>query len=170
MWAPAVRSPETAFAAYGLAVRITQDERRAVGCLELARRQAPGETGAAFLRRVRSVARLHRAAPPDAATALRPPALADVAYGEWAVLERVALRGMTLTEAAAALEIERGEALRRLSRGLRAARGCLSRDGYSGDDAQAAGDDVLGVDLASRGLDDPPRDRQAQPAAAADLG
>ena len=84
---------------------------------------------------------------------------------EWAVLERVALRGMSVTEAADALGIERREALRLLHRGMLAAGGCLSGERQAGDDAQAVGLDVLGVDLAAGGLDDPARDRQPEPAA-----
>ena len=59
-----------------------------------------------------------------------------MSYPEWAVLERVALRGMTVTEAAAALGIDRGEALRLLHRGMLAAGGCLSGERQAGDDAQ----------------------------------
>jgi hypothetical protein len=165
MWAPAVRTPELALAAYGLALRITQDETQAVATLESVTRLAPEVDGAVFLRRVRRAARFRRTAAPDPATAPRPPALSDVSYAEWGVLERVALRGMTVGEAAAALRIERGEALRLLHRGMLAAGGCLSGDRQARGDAQAAGLDVLGGDLAAGGLHDPARDGQPQAAA-----
>src|SRR5262245_51310927 len=166
MRATAVRSSELAFAAYGLALRITRDEQKALASLETATLLSPDATGAAFLRRVRNAARLRRVAP-DPATAPRPPALAGVALPEWTVLERVAHRGMSVTEAAEALGIERCEALRLLDRGLRAAGDCLggkSGEGQPGGDAQAVRRDVLGLDLAAGGLDDPTRDRKPEPA------
>src|SRR5262249_44571844 len=142
MKAPAVRSSELAFAAYGLALRITQDEEQALSTLESVTRLSPDATGAVFLRRVRRAARFRRPGPPDPATAPRPQALSDVSYPEWGVLERVALRGMTVTEAAAALGIERGEALRRLHGGMLAAGGCLSGNRQVRDDPQTMGLDV----------------------------
>jgi hypothetical protein len=164
MKAPAVRSSELAFAAYGLALRITRDEEQALATLDSVARLSPEATGAVFLRRVRRAARYRRVAP-DPATAPRPPALSDVSYPEWGVLERVALRGMSVTEAAAALGIERSEALRLLHRGMLAAGGCLGH-GEAGGDAQAVGLDVLGGDLASGGVHDPAGDREPEPAAA----
>src|SRR5262245_23230021 len=164
MGASAVRSSELAFAAYGLALRITQDEEQAVATLESVTRLAPEVDGAVFLRRVRRAARFRRAAAPEPATAPRPQALSDVSYPEWGVLERVALRGMTVTEAAAALGIERGEALRLLHRGMLAAGGCLSGGREARGDAQAVGLDVLGGDLAAGGLHDPAPDRQSEAA------
>ena len=165
MKAPAVRSTELAFAAYGLALRITRDEEEALATIDSVARLSPEATGAVFLRRVRRAARFRRAVP-DPVTAPRPQALSDVSYPEWGVLERVALRGMTVTEAAAALSIERGEALRLLHRGMVAAGGCLSRERQPGDDAQAVGLDVLGGDLASGRGHDPAGDREPEPAAA----
>ena len=64
MRASAVRSPELAFAAYGLALRITQDEEEAVATLDSVARLSPEATGAVFLRRVRSAARFRRARRP----------------------------------------------------------------------------------------------------------
>src|SRR5262245_34160936 len=126
MQAPAVRSTELAYAAYGVALRITQDADRALASMNAAAPGTPGDSAAAFLRRVRHAARLRRGTAPDPATAPRPPAFADVAYAEWSVLERVALRGMSITEAGAAVGVDRREALRRLHRGMLAAGGCLS--------------------------------------------
>src|SRR5262245_21439399 len=121
MSAPAVLTSELARAAYGLAYRITRNEERAVASLESAARVTHDASAAGFLRGVRRAARLRRAFALDAVTAPRPPALSDVSYPEWAVLERVALRGMSVTEAADALGIERREALRLLNRGMLAA-------------------------------------------------
>jgi hypothetical protein len=166
MKATAVRSSELAFAAYGVALRITRDEERAVASVESAGPAPGGATAAAFLHRVRRAARLRRVAPPAAATEPRPPALANVSYREWAVLERVALRGMSVTEAAAAIGIDRREALRLLHCGMLAAGDSLSGERQAGHDPQAVGLDVLGADLAAGGLDDPSRDRQAQSATA----
>src|SRR5262245_33751963 len=165
MGASAVRSSELAFAAYGLALRITQDEEQAVATLESVTRLAPEVDGAVYLRRVRRAARFRRSAAPDPDTAPRPQALSDVSYPEWGVLERVALRGMTISEAAAALGIERGEALRLLHRGMLAAGGCLSRGGQARGDAQTVGLEVLGADVSAGRLRDPAGDRQAQAAA-----
>jgi len=135
MGGPGVRSPEFALAAYGLALRITRDEDQAVAALESVTRLAPGVEGAAFLRRVRRAARLRRTAAPGPAAAPRPRALSDVSSPEWGVLEGVALRGMTVTEAAAALGVERRDALRLLHRGMVTARGCLSGGRHAGGDA-----------------------------------
>jgi hypothetical protein len=165
MSATAVQTPDLALAAYGLALRITRDEERAVASVESAARSTSEGAGNVFLRRVRRAARARRVITPDTATAPRPPALADVAYAEWAVLERVALRGMSVSEAAAALALPRSEVLRLLHRGMVAAGGCLSGDRQAGDDAQAVGSDVLGFDLSAGGLDDPAGDREPEPAA-----
>ena len=162
------RSPELAVAAYRLSLAITRDEERAVASVEAAARRSSDVTDR-FLNVVREEARERRSGAPDPATAPRPPALAHVSYADWAVLERVALRGMTATEAAEAVRIDRGEALRRLHRGLVAARGCLL-EGQAGDDAEAVRSDVLRADLAARGLGDPAGDGQPQPAALRSVG
>ena len=127
MTAPAVRSPELAFAAYGLALRITRDEEQALATLESVSRHSPEADGAVFLRRVRRAARYRRAASPDPATApqaagARP--TCRTRSGGCSSASRCA--GMTVTEAAAALGIDRREALRLLHRGLLAAGGCLA--------------------------------------------
>ncbi len=165
MSVPAVGTPGLAKAAYGLAFRITRDEERAAVSLEAAATLASDPSPAGFLRGVRRTARLRRVNAYDAVTAPRPPALSDVSYPEWAVLERVALRGMTVTEAAEALGIERREVLRLLNRGMVAAGGALAGQRQAGGDAQPARDDVLGLDLTAGGLHDPARDREPQSAA-----
>src|SRR5439155_24623802 len=118
---------------------------------------------------VREEARPHRAAAPDPATALRPPRLSSIPIGDWAVLERVALRGMSVTEAADALGIDRRETLLRLHRGLVAARGCLLGDRHAPDDADAVRLEGLGGDRAAGGLDDSTCDRQAEAGAASGI-
>jgi hypothetical protein len=164
MGSRAVHGPEFAFAAYGLALHITGDSESALASVELAA-ERPAPTEAEFFRTVRREARAQRAAAPDPATLPRPSALSCVSLPDWEVLERVAYRGMTVTEAAAAVGIDRGEALRRLQRGLVAAGDCLAREREPGDDPQPAGLDLLGVDPAAHALDDPARDRQPEAAA-----
>src|SRR3954451_16724308 len=82
MKAPAVRSSELAFAAYGLALRITRDEEAAVATLDSVARLSPDADGAVFLRRVRRASRFRRRAAPEPATARRPPAPSGIAYAE----------------------------------------------------------------------------------------
>src|SRR4051812_22666213 len=103
------RSRALAFAAFGLAARITGDDDRAIASIDAASRR-DAVTDGEFLRVVRLEARERR--PPVAApgTAPRPAALSDVSYADWAVLERVAYRGMSITETAAAVGVERREA------------------------------------------------------------
>ena len=127
----------------------------------------PGDSAAAFLRARATAARARRTAAPDPATAAAAAgARRRARYAEWAVLERVALRGMTLTEAAAALGIDRREALYACSTAAASPRAAASRgERQAGDDAQPVGLDVLGVDLAAGGLDDAARDREPEPAA-----
>jgi hypothetical protein len=157
------RSPELAVAAYRLAFGITGDEGHAVASLDAAARRS-SDASDRFLDVVRDEARARRVHAPDPATAPRPTALAHVSLPDWAVLERVALRGMMVTEAAEAVGIDRREALRRLQRGLVATRDCLLEREAS-DDPQAVRRDVLGPDHAAGSLDDAARDRQAEPAA-----
>jgi hypothetical protein len=165
--AAASLDPETLVsAAYGLALRISGSEERAAESVETVSLR-PSSSAAAFLADVRREARARRVDMlPDPATAPPPPALHGLPPDDWAVVERVALRGLSLTEAAAALGIERREALLRLNRGMVAARRRLLDEGQSRDDAQAVRLDVLGGDLPAGGLDDAARDRQAEPAAA----
>ena len=83
------------------------------------------------------------------------------------MLERVALRGMTVTEAAEALGIDRREALRLLHRGMLAAGGCLSRRAAGGRRrAGRAGSTFSAAISPPAACDDPARDRQPEPAAA----
>jgi hypothetical protein len=156
-----------ATAAYGLALRVTGDEEKAVASVEAA---AAGGVRASdpvlFVRAVRQEARLRRSAGPPAPIGARPLRLSRIPIGDWAVLERVALRGLSITEAAEALGIDRREALLRLNRGLVEARGCLLGDRQPGDDADAARRDLLDADRAAHGLDDAAGDRQSQTAAA----
>src|SRR5262245_40816034 len=141
MSAPAVMTAELVTAAYGFALRVTQDEDRAVASVESAVRLGAA-TPAGFLRGVRRAARLRRAVAPDPRTAPRAHALSDVSYPEWAVVERVALRGMSVTEAAAELGLDRREALRLLDRGMLAAGGRPLGVRQPGDDAHSVRHDV----------------------------
>src|SRR5581483_4009527 len=111
------RSHEVAFAAFGLAVLITGDDERAIATLDAASRRTL-DAGSGYLTAVRQEARTWRAMPADPEPVPLPAALAEVSLGDWVVLERVALRGMTASEAALALGIARSEALRRLQRAL----------------------------------------------------
>jgi hypothetical protein len=152
-------------AAYALALRITRDERRAAASVESAlERVADGPV--AFLNAVRDEGRLRRAGAPDPLTAPRPANLSGISFADWAVLERVALRGFTVTEAADALGIERREALLRLNRGLVAAGRFLRDRGQTGDDANALRLHRLDRDRAAGGLDDPAGDREPEAGAA----
>jgi hypothetical protein len=150
-----------ATAAYGLALRITRDEARAVESVDAAleRRRPPLETPAVFLGAVRSEARARRAGGADPATPARPQRLAFMPIAEWEVVERVALRGMSVTEAAEAVEIDRREALLRLHRGLVVARAGLLGERKASDEPRAVGRHRLDRDLAACGLDDAARDR-----------
>lgn len=158
-----------AAAGYSLAFRITGDEDQAMASVQAACAR-PSQTVASFVRAVREEARSRRGAVSlDRATAVRPPALRCVATADWAVLERVAQRGMLLGEAAEALGIDRGEAALRLHRGLVAARDGLLGSGQMGNDPHAVRFDRFDGDLASGRFDDPTRDRQTETAAVARL-
>jgi hypothetical protein len=151
---------ELATAAYGLALRVTRDEERAVESVDAAlQRRRASEAPAVFLGAVRAEARARRAGSADPATAPRPQRLAFVPSAEWAVLERVALRGMSVTEAAEAVGIDRREALLRLHRGLVAARTGLLGERKASNEPRAVGRHRLDRDLAACGLDDAARDR-----------
>jgi hypothetical protein len=159
---------ELALAGYSLALRITGDEEHAAASVEAA--CAASHSVESFVRAVREEARTRRApAPFDPATAICPPRLRSVTTADWAVLERVAHRGMLLHEAAEAVGIDREEALLRLHRGLLAARNSLLGSRQVSDDAHAVRLDRLDGDLTSGRLDDPTRDRQAETAAVARL-
>lgn len=158
---------DAAAAAYGLALRVTGDERRATEAVEAA--LDAGETDeAGLIARVRAEARARRSGPSDAGPVPRPAALAGVEHRDWAVLERVALRGRTLTEAAAETGLDRAEALGRLHAGMLAARERLRVEpGQRRHDAGASWLERLRRDLTAGGLDDAARDREAEARAAA---
>jgi hypothetical protein len=165
---PRVLSPDgdrLVDAAYGLALRATGDERQARASVEAAARVG-ADCPATFLSAVRREARARRTTLPlDPATAARPPQLADMPIGDWEVLERVALRGLSLAEAAAALGLDRREVLLRLNRAMQTARRCLVDGGHARDDADPVRLDRLRGDATAGGLHDSPRDRQAEAAA-----
>ena len=143
------RSPELALAAYGVAVLITGSDERAIASLDAASRQS-ASTGNGYLAAVRRQARLRRAAVADPETLPRPAALSQVSLGDWAVLERVAYRGMTVREAAAAVGIEQRDALTRLQRALTTAGRCLGGNREASDDTEAVRFDGDRGDLAAR--------------------
>lgn len=155
-------------AGFGLALRITGgDESRALASVVAAARGAAGDR-TTLIRSVRAEARARtRSAPTDEVVPC-PPSFAGVAPEDWCVVERVALRGMTATEAAASLGLERSEVLSRLQQGLLAARACLAAGKRQlCEDARAGGRDRLGHDRAADIGDDALGDRQPEPAAAA---
>jgi hypothetical protein len=148
-------------AAYALALRVTRDEQRAVASVESAlERLADGP--AAFLNAVRDEGRLRRAGAPDPLTAPRPANLSGIPFADWAVLERVALRGLTVTETAEALGLERRETLLRLQRGLVAAGRFLRDRRQTGDDANALRLHRLDRDRPAGRFDDPAGDREPE--------
>lgn len=155
-----------ATAAYGVALRITGSEEQAVASVESVTAAGVSlESPGTFVCAVRAEARSRRIPAPIAReTAARPPQLSQIAIGDWAVVERVALRGLSITETAEALGVDRAEVLRSLNRGLRDARGSLLGDGKARDETHTARDDRLGADRPRRSLDDAPRDRQPEPA------
>ena len=153
-------------AGFSLALRITGDEDRALASVFSAARNAVGDRSA-LIRTVRVEARARRSSAPPDTPVERPASFAGVAPDDWHVLERIALRGMSATEAAASLGLERGEVLSRLQRGLLAARACLAASKRQlCDDARAVRRDGLRGDRASGVRDDPVRNRQAETAAA----
>jgi hypothetical protein len=155
-------------AAYTLAFRVTGDEESALMCLK-AVADRPREAPQRFLNAVRREARRRRSADPLPWTTPRPHELDHISPADWAMLERVAFRGMSLAEAATAIGIDRREALRRLRDGLIAHRDHrLERQQRR--DTETSARKVLGTDLTVRGFDDPPRDRQPEPAPAGGVG
>ena len=142
-------------AAYGLASRMTNSRAAAEEAVSRAARRS-GLEQTPLVRATRAEAR-GLGGRPQPASVPRPMAFHDVALGGWAVLERIALRGMTISEAAAELGVSRPEVIVRLQCGMRAARGCIEQ-GEVGDDAQATTRAApLGRDRATRGPDDPAR-------------
>ena len=153
-------------AGFSLALRITGDEDGALTSVVSAARNAVGDR-AALIRAVRTEARARRRSVAPDTTVERPASFAGVAPDDWQVLERVALRGMSATEAAASLGLERHEVLSRLQRGLLAARACLAASKRQlCDDARAVGRDGLRGDRAAGVRHDPVCNRQAETTAA----
>ena len=153
-------------AAYALAFRVTGSESAAVASVEAAAHSVAAGP-APFLRSVREEARRLRTGAGAGTPIPRPAALASVDQADWAVLERVALRGMRLTEASQSAGVSRPEALLQLNRGLHAARRALVAHGQACDDSDATWLERLRGDLAAGGRHDPACDRQPEPRAAA---
>ena len=151
-------------AAYGLALRMTGAQDLAVDSVARAARHAPDGRPALF-QAVRREARERRPSVAATPPVEKPASLAAVAATDWDVLERVALRGMSATEAAESLGMDRREVLLALQRGLAASRDALC-DRQAGDEPNPGRHDGLGGDGASGVRHDPLGDRQAQPAAA----
>ncbi len=147
-------------AAYVLAYRITGSQERAEQSVEAAAAGA-GLDPAALLRAARTEARQRRPATPSAPVP-RPEQLHAIAAADWDILERVVLRGMTLTEAAADGGFDRREAPSRLNRAMVAARAAL-RGGDTRDQAQPVRIDGLDRELPTGSFDDPARDGQPEP-------
>jgi hypothetical protein len=157
-------------AAYGLALAVTGDEEQAAASVIAAARggrRTPGR----FVRAVREEARARRPASGSREAEPLPSPAASVAPDDWAVLERVAMRGMRLGEAAEALGIDRADALLRLHRGLAAAgaelRGARARvatspAGSAGGGGRAGGARTSSAAVASDGEGQARRD--AEPA------
>ncbi len=152
-------------ASYRLAHRITGSESTAAAAVGTAARST--RDPATLVRLTRAAARrdrLERIAPID-----RPETLTEVDPASWALLERVALRGMTLREAATDTAVDRRQALLALHRGLVAAGACLREQRQGDDRTHPARLGLVESDRATRALDDPLHDRQPQAAPAARL-
>lgn len=154
-------APAGIHAAFSLAVRMTGSRARAGALVE----QAASAVGVEQKRLVWAVRRGARAAPrePDGVAVPRPDDLHEVALGDWAIVERIALRGMTVAEAASDTGLSRSEVALRLRRGMIAARDAL-RGRQATDHPQPAPSSSLGRDLPTCALDDAPGHRQAEPA------
>lgn len=156
---------EATFASYGLALRVTGDTRVAMAAVAGAARVAtdPGT----LVRLSRRAARRMRQ---DAiAQVQRPVALAALDDRQWAVVERIALRAMTVSEAAEELGLGKLEVLALLRGGLAAAGGMLRGEGQLDDHPEAPRVGIVKRHLAARCLDDAPHDRQPKAAAGAGL-
>lgn len=152
-------------AAFGLARRIAGSDEAACRSVEAAVRR-PWRRPAELLGATRAEAQARRTNDVSRDAVPRPDRLKSVSPDAWATLERVALRGMTVTEAASDQELDRREVLLRLREGLVAARGVLldgERD--AGDDADAARNGGLRGDRAAVALGDPSRDGEPEAAA-----
>jgi hypothetical protein len=148
-------------AAFGLAYRMTGSHASAEEAVLRAARRGPLPP-AELVHAVRGEARALPGRPVRESVA-RPEAYHAVALGDWEIVERVALRGMTVTEAAADAGTSRADAMLRLQRGMRAARVALE-ERQARHDAETPAAGALGGDGAAGGLDDPPGDRQAEAA------
>jgi len=148
-------------AAYGLALRMTGSDATAGEVVARAARVA-GLEPVPLVRAVRTEARAVTCRP-DRVGVPRPHAFQEVDPGDWGVVERIALRGMTVTEAAAATGLSRTDVIARLQRGMRTARACVEGRKAPGD-AEPAAAGARGGDRPARRLDDAARHRQAEPA------
>lgn len=128
-------------AAYGLAVRMTGSELVAEEIVVRSARRV-GTDHVALVRAVRADARDFGTEPSRMAVT-RPDRFQAVSAGDWEIVERVALRGMTLTDAAEDAGLSRSEAIVRLQRGMRAGRASLEGR-HATDHAQPATVGALG--------------------------
>lgn len=156
--------PPDLLAAFGLARRITGNDEAACASVEAAV-AAPWRGPHDLLARSRDEARARRPGALPAAVTPRPPELGHLSSALWETVERVALRGMTVSEAAADLGLERREVVLRLRGGLLAARDVLVTCERERDhEADAAWGNRLGDDRAAGPLGDASRDRQPEAA------
>ena len=158
--------PASIRAAYGLALRMTGSAAVAEEAVVRAVRVGGLET-APLVQAVRTEARLLPGRPQRVEVS-RPAAFHAVALGDWEVVERVALRGLSITDAAEDTGLSRADAIMRLQRGMRAARDCV-RGGNAPGDAEPPPAGALGRDGAAGRLDDAARDRQAEAASLSGL-
>lgn len=146
-------------AAYGLALRMTGTGAIAENVVARAARAAGLEPTPLF-RAVRAAART-AGGRTERASVPRPDGFHEVASSDWAVVERIALRGMTISEVAAETGLSRADVIARLQRGMRAARACLEgREAATDAEPSLAG--ALGGDRAAGRFDDAARHRQAE--------
>ena len=151
-------------ASFSLARRITGSDEAACRSVEAAVRR-PWRRPAELLGATRSEARARRTSDASPEMVPRPGQLQSLPPDVWATLERVALRSMTVTEAASEQKLDRREVLLRLREGLVAAREALidgERD--AGDDADATWGEGLHRDRAAGGFGDASRDREPEAA------
>ncbi len=134
-------------AAFGLAVRMTGSRADAAAIVERSAAAVGVEPGP-LVQTVRRAARLvpRRS---DPISVERPGDLHEIALGDWAVVERVALRGMTISEAASDTGLPRSEVALRLRRGMIAARDAFGSR-QAADHPQPARLAALGGDAARR--------------------
>lgn len=151
-----------AVAGYTLALRITGDPTHALAAVACASSFAPGTAGG-LIRQIRREAR-SRASRPGRCAVPKPAELKALDSGDWELVERVALRGMSITEAAVDLGVPPDEAMQRLSRGLRSARACLEPTRERGQKTNAGWLDRLGNQSSAVALGDSPGNRKPKPA------